>query len=60
MTPAAEIKALRAALRLTQQALAEALGYHGKQAGRTVSRWETGVVPVPETALLLARTLVKP
>jgi len=52
MTPQTEILAIRKALGWSQRQMADALAV--SQA--SVSRWETGVDEVSETALRLART----
>lgn len=56
MTPAAEIKAIRAQLGWSQQALGEALGLTHKLARQTVSRWERGTRTPSKTVLRLARS----
>lgn len=48
-----ELKAKRAELGLSQQALADKLGV----SRNTVARWEMGSVPVTETAARLLKTL---
>lgn len=46
-----ELRAIRKRLGLTQQAFAEALGVHGS---RTVRKWESGDIAIPETIAKLA------
>ena len=60
MTPA-QFAAARHALGLTQEALAERLGYAGTpQTKRTIiSRFETGKRPIPPMAALLLKALLR-
>ncbi len=55
MTPAEEFRAARAALGMTQQQLAEALGLRGKQ---TIYEFEKGRRNPREIVLLYLRTLL--
>jgi transcriptional regulator with XRE-family HTH domain len=50
---AVQVKRLRKRLRLTQEGLAEAVGVHPM----SVSRWERGVVAIPEPTAKLLRLL---
>lgn len=52
MTPA-QLKRIRAALRLTQSALAEKVGV----TQNTVARWEIGARGIPEPAARLIQTI---
>ncbi len=58
MTPE-EFKTIRTKLGLTQQQMAEWLGYGGKHLHRTVRRWEAGDRTIPPSVAKLMRfTLV--
>jgi transcriptional regulator with XRE-family HTH domain len=50
-----DLKQLRRRMGLTQGQLGELIGVHLV----SISRWETGTVPIPKTIALLMRLLVK-